>query len=164
MRAPATLLKAGLSAAAAVVLLTACGGSDDEQSDASASSSSSSSAESETSGGTSDEDVQAFCTEAESVLTGVSESLETADPSQLAPTLDQAVTDLEGVEAPEEISADWETAKDAFAGLRDAVAGADLTTPEGQTQVQDAVTALEGEATESQERLDTWITENCDNA
>ena len=164
MRAPATLLKAGLSAAAAVVLLTACGGSDDEQSDASSSSSSSSSSESETSGGTSDSDAQAFCTEAESVLTGVSSSLETADPSQLAPTLDQAVTDLEAVEAPEEISADWETAKDAFAGLRDAVAGADLATPEGQAQVQDAVAALETDATESQERLDAWITENCDNA
>jgi hypothetical protein len=161
MRLP-TPLAAGVSAATALVLLTACGGGD-EQSDASASSAGTSS-DAESSAGTSDEDIQAFCTEAESVLTAASESLQSSDPSQLSATLDKAVADLDEVEAPEEISADWETATDMFAGVRDAVVGVDVTTPEGQAQVQEAITELESQSGESQTRLDAWITDNCDNA
>jgi hypothetical protein len=161
MRLP-TALAAGASAATAFVLLTACGGSD-EQSDAAATSAGSSST-AESSTGTSDEDIQAFCTEAESVITAASDSLEGADPSQLSATLDQAVADLDDVQAPEEIRADWQTATAMFAGLRDAVAGVDVTTPEGQAQLQQAITDLEAQSGESQTRLDAWITDNCDNA
>jgi hypothetical protein len=164
MRALATPFRAGLSAAA-ILLLAACGGSDDEQPDAASTASSPSSSSSATSSATtSDEDVQAFCTEAEAVLTSASESLEAADPTQLGPTLDQAVSELEQLDPPAEISDDWDIATQTFAGLRDAVEGVDLTTPEGQASVQQAVTELEGQATESQARLDAWITENCDNA
>ncbi|WP_369139374.1 hypothetical protein [Modestobacter versicolor] len=162
MRAPATLLKGGISAAAALLLLTGCGGSDDEQTEATPSSSAASgSAES---GGTSDEDVQAFCTEAESIFTELSSGLDAAQPEQLSATLDQGVSALGELEPPAEISADWGVLQQAFTGLRDAVAGADLTTPEGQASVQQAVTDLSASSGEAQTNLDTWVTENCDNA
>jgi hypothetical protein len=172
MRAPATLLKAGLSAGAALLLLTACGGSDDEQSDAAGSASSSSSAGSssaassgaEASSSTSDEDVQAFCTEAESVFSQISDGLDAAQPTDLVPALDQAVAAFDQIDPPAEISADWDTAQQAFVGLRSPVAGADLTTPEGQASVQQAVTDLEGQAGTAQTNIDSWVSANCDNA
>ena len=169
MRAPGNLWKAGLSAAAAVVLLTACGGSDEETDAASGSSTSSSSASSsssaaETSSGTSDADVQAFCTEAEQVFTGLSTSLDAANPADIGTALDQSVASIEAIEPPAEISADWDTLKAAFSGLRDAVKGADLTTPEGQASVSQAVSDLTAQSTDAQTRLDEWTTANCDNA
>jgi hypothetical protein len=177
MRAPATLLTAGLTATASLVLLTACGGSGDAA-DAAASAapaSSSSAAPSSSaaagstaagtsaaaSGGSSDPEVQAFCTQAESVVNQVSQDLQSADPSQLSPALDKAVTDLAAVQAPAEISSDWEATKALFTGLRDAVAGVDLTTQEGQAQVQQAATQLESQAGDSQTRLDAWTKANC---
>ena len=170
MRAPGNLWKAGLSAAAAVVLLTACGGSDEEtdaasgSSTSSSSTSSSSSSAAETSSGTSDADVQAFCTEAEQVFTGLSTSLDAANPADIGTALDQSVASIEAIEPPAEISADWDTLKAAFSGLRDAVKGADLSTPEGQASVSQAVTDLTAQSTDAQTRLDAWTTANCDNA
>ena len=174
MRAPATLLKAGLSASAALVLLTACGGSGDDATDAAASSaptsssapsagasSSATSSDAAASGGSDDPEVQAFCSQAETVLTQVSTSLDTTDPAQVGPALDKAVEDLSAVQAPADISADWETAKTLFAGLRDAVNGADLSTPEGQAAVQAEATRLQGETGDAQTRLDAWTSENC---
>jgi len=174
MRAPGNLWKAGLSAAAAVVLLTACGGSDEESdassgsssSSSSAGSSSSSSAGSSSSGGSgsSDEDVQAFCTQAEQVFTGLSDDLDAANPTDIGTALDQSVAQIEEIEPPAEISADWETLKGALTGLRDAVKGADLSTTEGQTAVSQAVTDLTAQSTGAQTRIDEWSTANCDNA
>jgi hypothetical protein len=167
MPAPATLLKAGLSAGAALLLLTACGGSDDEQSDAgsgsaSAGSSSAASSGAEASGSTSDEDVQAFCTEAESVFGQISDGLDAAEPTDLMSALDRAVAAFDQVDPPTEISADWDGAQQGFVDLRSVVAGADLATPEGQASVQQAATDLQGQA--AQVNLDNWISANCDNA
>ena len=173
MRAPATLLKAGLTATATLVLLTACGGSEDEAPEAAASSapSSSSSAPASSSaapsssaaasGGSDDPAVQAFCDQAATVLPQVSASLSTTDPAAVAPALEQAVSDLEALQAPAEISADWESAKQLFVGLRDAVNGADLATPEGQAAVEQEATRLQEETGEAQTRVDAWTTENC---
>jgi hypothetical protein len=170
MRAPATLLKAGLSAGAALLLLTACGGSDDGQSDAAGSSSAGSSSSAaassgaEASGSTSDADVQQFCTDAEAVFSQISDGLDAAQPTDLVPALDQAVSAFDQIEPPAEISADWDTAQQSFVGLRQAVAGADLTTPEGQASVQQAVTELQAQAGDAQTNIDNWVTANCDNA
>jgi hypothetical protein len=181
MRAPATLLKAGLSTAAAVVLLTACGGSGDDAADAAASaapasssaptsssapssgaaSSSAAATDAGSSGGSDDPEVKAFCSQAEQVLTQVSTSLDTSDPAAVGPALDKAVEDLSAVQAPADISADWETAKTLFTGLRDAVNGADLSTPEGQASVQQEAARLQGETGDAQTRLDAWTKDNC---
>jgi hypothetical protein len=172
MRVPATLLEAGLSAGAALLLLTGCGGSDDEQSDAAATSASSSSAGSasaassgaEASGSTSDQDAQEFCTQAESVFSEISAGLDAAQPTGLLPALDKAVSAFDQITPPAEISGDWDTAQQSFVGLRDAVAGADLTTPEGQQAVQQKATELQAQAGAAQSNIDRWVTENCDNA
>ena len=174
MRSPAPLLKAGVSAAAALLLLTACGGSDDEQSDtasssaasssAGSSSSASSSAASGSSSSTSDQDVQAFCTDAEAVFTKLSDGLDAAEPADLGPTLDEGVAAFDEIDPPAEISEDWTVLKQAFAGLRDAVVGSDITTPEGQAAVQQAVTDLDTQAGTAQDNLEAWVTANCDNA
>ena len=172
MRAPATLLTAGLTATAALVLLTACGGSEDEAPEAAASSApaSSSAASSSSaapgssassSGGSDDPAVQAFCDQAGTALNRVGESLQSADPAQVTPALEQAVTDLEAVQAPAEISADWDAAKKLFAGIRDAVAGVDLNTPEGQATVQQETTRLLAETSDAQTRVEAWTDENC---
>ena len=170
MRPTAPLLKAGVSAAAALLLLTACGGSDDEQSDtasgssSSATSSASSSAGSGSSSSTSDQDVQAFCTDAEAVFTKLSDGLDAAEPADLGPTLDEGVAAFDEIDPPAEISDDWTVLKQAFAGLRDAVVGSDITTPEGQAAVQQAVTDLDTQAGTAQDDLEAWVTANCDNA
>ena len=130
MRAPANLLQAGLAAGAALLLLTACGGSGDEQSDAAATSAGSSSAGSAgaassgaassgagASGSTSDEDVQAFCSQAESVFSEISAGLDAAQPTGLLPALDQAVSAFDQITPPAEISGDWDTAQQAFVGI-----------------------------------------------
>ncbi|MFQ1002002.1 hypothetical protein [Modestobacter sp. SSW1-42] len=172
MRAPATLLKAGLTATAALVLLTACGGSEEEATDAAAASAPSSSAaassssaapgsSASSSGGSDDPAAQAFCDQAGQALNQVSQSLQSPDAASVGPALDQAVTDLEAVQAPAEISADWDAAKQLFAGLRDAVAGVDLDTPEGQAAVQEEATRLQAESADAQTRLDAWTSENC---
>jgi hypothetical protein len=146
MRSSATRLTAGLTAATALVLLTACGGSDDGAAGAAASA---------------DPAVETFCADAERVLGQVGTSLDTADPDALVPALDRAVADLSAVQAPAEIGPDWEAAKQLFAGVRDAVAGEDLTTPGGQAAVQAEVTRLEAAAGDSQTRLDDWTSRNC---
>jgi hypothetical protein len=173
MRSPATLLTTGLTTAAALVLLTACGGSGDEATDAAASatpaatssaaapSSSAASSSASSSGGSDDPAVQAFCDQAGAALGQVSQSLESQDAAQVAPALEKAVTDLEAVQAPAEISADWDAAKGLFAGLRDAVQGVDLNTPEGQASVQAEATRLQAETGDAQTRLDAWTKENC---
>ena len=158
-----------LSSAAALVLLTSCGGSDDESDTASgpATSSSSSAAASSSSaesGSASDEDVQAFCTEAEQVFGGLSDGLDAAQPADLAATLDQAVTAFDDIEPPAEISADWQTLQQSFTGLRDAVSGTDLNTPEGQAALQQAASDLQTQSADAQANLEAWTTENCDNA
>ncbi|MCZ2823436.1 MULTISPECIES: hypothetical protein [unclassified Modestobacter] len=156
MRALATPFRAGL-ATVAVVLLSACG-SDDEQPDAASTTSSpTSSASAEAT--TSDEEVQAFCTEAEAVLTAP----EAAELTQ-EELLDQTIAQLEELDAPAEISADWDVLIDTFVGIRDTLGDIDLTTPEGQASAEQALAEIEAQATESQTRLDAWITENCDNA
>ncbi|NEK93415.1 hypothetical protein GCU67_04390 [Modestobacter muralis] len=172
MRAPATLLKAGLTATAALVLLTACGGSEDEATDAAAASAPTSSSAASSSpaatgssatasGGSDDPAVQAFCDQAGQALTQVSQSLASPDAAQVAPALEKAVTDLEAVQVPAEISGDWDAAKELFAGLRDAVSGVDLNTQEGQAAVQAEATRLQAETGEAQARLDAWTKENC---
>ena len=172
MRAPATLLKTGLTAAATLLLLTACGGSEDEAPDAAASSAPASSSAATSSSaapsssaaaseGSDDPAAQAFCDEAGAALTRVSQSLENPDAASVAPALTEAVGSLEAVQAPPEISADWDAAKRLFAGLRDAVAGVDLNTPEGQAAVQAEATRLQAETGEAQTRLDAWTSENC---
>ena len=160
MRLPAPVLTAGLSATAAL-LLTACGGSDDTATTAEPTAGSSAAP----SGSTAEEDVQAFCTEAEEVFTRVSNAFNSVtDPANFTSVLDQGVTAFDEVEPPAEISADWSALQDGLAGLRDAIADTDVNTPEGQTALQGAVTDFQTDTAEPQQNLEQYVTANCDNA
>ncbi|WP_222270182.1 hypothetical protein [Modestobacter marinus] len=166
MRTPRTLARAGLSVAA-VLVLTACGGSDDEAPDATATSSAaastaagSSAAEStEAAGG--DSEAQAFCTEAEQAFAQITNGLDAADPNSLDAALEESVAVFDRIEPPAEIAPDWDALQQAFAGLRDAVAGVDLNTTEGQMAVQEAVADLESRAADPQARVQQYVDTNC---
>ena len=168
MRATATLLKAAASTAAALLLLTACGGSDDDEGAAAGSSSSSAGASSssagpESSSASADGDTTEFCTQAQAAFEEVSGTLDAqgADVTDIPAALDAAVTKLGQIEPPAEISADWATSQQAFVGLRDVVSSVDLTTPEGQAAVEQAVGDLTTQAGDAQTNVDTWMTANC---
>ena len=99
----------GLTVVAAVALLTACGGSDDDTA-GSTSSSSSSAATSES--GASD---AAFCTQAAELLAEVTPAVTgSGDPTTLAPTLAQAVTDAQAIEPPAAIADEWSALTDGL--------------------------------------------------
>src|SRR3954451_16218245 len=168
------LLRTGLSVAALVVL-TACG-ADDEASDAATTSTAagpssaagSSAAGSSTAGSSTapsgDAEAQTFCTEAEQAFAEISNDLDAADPSSLDTALDQSVDAFDRIEPPAEIAADWDALQQAFAGLRDAVAGVDLDTSEGQVAVQQAVADLQSESADPQARVQAYVDAHCGNS
>jgi hypothetical protein len=167
MRTPRTTVRAGLSVAAALLVLTACGGADDAPSDAAAGSSAAastaagSSAAGSSSAPSGDADAQAFCTEARQTFAEINSGVDLADPNSLGTALDQSVAAFDRIEPPAEISADWSALQQAFTGLRDAVAGADLSTTEGQTAVQQAVSDWESRAADPQARVQQYVDTNC---
>lgn len=161
MRLPAPVLTAALSATAAL-LLTACGGSDEEAATTAEATGSSSAA---ASGSTSEEDVQAFCTEAEEVFTRVGNAFNSVtDPANFTTVLDQGVAAFDEVQPPAEISSDWSALQDGLAGLRDALTDVDVNSPEGQVALQGAVAELQTDTAEAQQGLEQFVTANCDNA
>ena len=164
MRLPATVLRAGLSGVAAALLVTGCSGSDDEPGTASsAGAPTSGSSAAAPSTGTSEEDVQTFCAEAEAAFTRVSDAFGSAtDPANVTAALDQGVSAFDEVEPPAEISSDWSALRQGLAGLRDAVGGTDVSTPQGQAALQGAVTTFQTEAAEPQQNLEQYLTANCD--
>ncbi|GAB3361178.1 hypothetical protein [Modestobacter lapidis] len=165
MRPSATVLRAGLSATAAVLLLTGCGGSDEEPDAAPSAGASTPAGSTAESTATSEEDVQAFCAEAEAAFTGVADAFGSPTaPADVGAAFDQIVTAFDQVEPPAEISADWSALQQSLTGLRDAVAGTDVTTPEGQAEVQGAVTTFQNDTAEPQRAVEDFLTTNCDNA
>lgn len=162
MRLSATVLRAGLSGAAAVLLLTGCSGSgDDPAAGSTAAPATSSSAAASTS--TSGEDVQAFCTEAQAAFTRVTQAFGSAtDPANVSAALDQGVAAFDEVQPPAEITSDWSSLREGLAGLRDAVAGTDVSTPEGQSALRDAVTTFQDDAAGPQQDVEQFLTANCD--
>jgi hypothetical protein len=165
MRPPATVLGAGLSAAAAVLLLTGCGGSDDEPATSAAPSSSSATSGSPATGSSAsaDDGVQGFCDEAEAAFTRVANAFSSAtDTANVTSALDQGVAAFDEVEPPAEISSDWSALQQGLVVLRDAVAGTDVSTPEGQAALQGAVTTFQNDAAAPQQNLEQYLTAHCD--
>jgi hypothetical protein len=169
MRAPATLLTAGLSAAA-VLLLTACGGSDQESSASSTSGSSSSSSSASSSapaqGTPSSAAAAAFCSEAVSLEQSVNATVGQAssDPTKLAPALQQLADQYAAVDAPPEIAADWGTLVDGIKQLATAAQGIDFTDPAAAQQLQAAAGGLEGQLTTATTNVSTYTAANCSTA
>ena len=169
MRLP-TALTSGVSAAAALLLLTACGGDSEESASSSSSSDTSSSSASSSSssaatGSSSDEDVQAFCSQAQTVFTDLGAAFDAAtDPTQLPDLLQQATTAFGSVEPPAEIAGSWTSFSDALTQLSASSRSVDLSTPEGLTQFEQDYESLTSGAATSQAEVQQYVVANCPGA
>src|SRR3954462_3458657 len=135
MRRTLTLCRTGLAGVAAVLLLAACGGHDDTSASSSGAAVSTT-ASSAASGGSASTDT--FCTQAFEAFGQLSSVSNSNDPAGVVPALQQLTTSLDAIDAPAEISADWQTQVDALQQLVDTANSLDLTTPEGRQQFQQA--------------------------
>jgi hypothetical protein len=167
MRRTLTLCRTGLAGVAAVVLLTACSGNDDTSASSSsaAESTSASSAESSASGGASGNAGDSeFCTQAFDAFGQLSSVSTSNDPAVVVPALQQLTTSLDAIDAPAEISGDWQTLVDALQQLVDTAGSLDLSTPEGLQQFQQAEAQLTAQVGDAQTNVSNYVTQNCPQA
>jgi hypothetical protein len=167
MRAPTTVLTAGLSAAAAVVLLAACGGSG-EGSDASASSSAGSSSAASASSGSSvpSGDTAAWCDQAVALSSDLQQTLTAAgaDPTQVAPVLQQAADKYAGVQAPADITQDWGLVVGAVQTLATAAQPIDFTAPDAGDQLVASISGQEDALNTAMDHVTGYAQANCPGA
>lgn len=157
MRRTLIVCRGGLSAAVAVVLLTACGGSDDEESASSESSASSSSAAETTEPADSE-----FCTEATEAYEQIQPAISgSADPTAVAPALQQAADDVRAIEAPPEIASDWAALGDGIEKFAQAFAEFDAGDPASASAFQQRIAELGGEVGSSATNVRTYLAEEC---
>jgi hypothetical protein len=168
MRAPATLLTAGLSAAASLLLLTACGGSEEASSAAGSASSSAPTSSSSSPAGSSapSEEAAAFCSQAVSLEESVNATVGQAssDPTQLAPALQQLADQYAAIDAPQSIAGDWGTLVDGIQQLATAAQTIDFTDPAAAEQLQAAVGGLEDQLTTATTNVSAYAAANCPEA
>ncbi|SCX45662.1 hypothetical protein SAMN03159343_1642 [Klenkia marina] len=131
---------------AAVLALGACGGSTDEGSP------------------TADDDVQTFCSEVQQASTELASQLAGATPEQLPTLLQQAGATLGELDPPAELVDDVAQVRATYQQLVDAVAGLDLSTPEGQQAFSDAAGTVGLGSTPAELAIDDWTTANCGGA
>jgi ABC-type transport system substrate-binding protein len=149
MRSLTSRSRSGLVAAAAAVLLTACSGggpaaeeaAESTSADTSTTSASSSPTEPTSSSAapstSADPAVAQFCAQAAS-FNELGSQLTSATPEQLPPLLQQAAGAFDSVQPPAEIASAWQAVGDAVQAFADTANSVDVTTPEGQTQLQGA--------------------------
>ena len=150
-----TACRSGLSVAAAVVLLSACGGSDDTASGSSETSASAS----ESSAGAADSQ---FCTEAAAIQERVGSTLnEQSDPAALPQALQEAATEIRAVEAPPEISADWNALADGVEQIATAFGSIDFNDPNALATFQAEVGQLQAELTTASTNVENYLRDEC---
>ncbi|MGY1609892.1 MULTISPECIES: hypothetical protein [unclassified Geodermatophilus] len=158
MRSLTSRSRSALVAAAAAVLLTSCsgGGSEGEEaaestsadtSSSSASSSSPSPSETSSPAPTTSDDpaVAEFCAQA-AEFNELGNQLGAATPEQLPPLLQQAAGAFDAVQPPAEIASSWQVVGDAVQTFADQAGSIDISTPEGQAQLQTAAQEFVGVA------------------
>jgi hypothetical protein len=147
MRSIPSLSRSALVAAAAAVLLTACGGgngsgseetAESTSADTSSSAAPSTGSSSSTSSSASDDPaVAAFCQQA-AQYEDLGNQLTAATPEQLPGLLQQAAAAFDSVQPPAAIAGDWQVVGDAVQAFSDTANSVDVTTPDGQAQLQTA--------------------------
>src|SRR3954471_23730738 len=166
MRRTLTLCRTGLAGVAAVVLLTACSGNDDTSASSSSSAGASTSASAAESSGSASTDAGAdeFCTQAFDAFGQLSSVSNSSDPAVVVPALQQLTTSLDAIDAPAEISGDWQTLVDALQRLADPGNSLDLTPPQGRQQFQQAEEQLTAQVGNAQTNVSTYVTQHCPQA
>ena len=163
MRAPTTVLRAGLSAAAAVVLLAACGGSG-EGSDASAASSGSSSAAPGSAAASSPAgDTAAWCDQAMALAGDLQQTLTRAgsDPTRVAPVLQQAAGKYADVQAPADIAQDWGLVVGAVQTLATAAQSIDFTAPDAGDRLAASISGQQDALNTAAGNVESYAQANC---
>jgi hypothetical protein len=145
--------RAAVAGAAVAVLLTACGG-DDSPTTAGAPETA------RAAGGSTDAAaVDAFCGEAEDLDQRVDSALsdlDGGDPS-VVDAFRQIATELRGITAPAQISADWTAMAAGLDRMADAFADLDITDLDSLDSLDDA----EGDLTEASTRVEDYLSDEC---
>jgi hypothetical protein len=158
MRRSLTVCRSGLSVAAAVVLLTACGGSDEESSAASESSAATSSAAETTAEGPDSE----FCTEAAQVQERITSSVgELGAGGNFADSLAAAADEVQSIEAPDEIAADWNALADGLDQFAAAIEGIDPEDPNALGSLEQQFGEIEARLGTASANVQNYLVNEC---
>ena len=161
MRPTSNFVRTALTSAAALSVLTACsGGSSDEAGSSSTSASTtSSSAATSTSAGPTGANA-AFCTQVGQLVTQLG-TLQTAQPAQVPPLLQQLVANFDAVQAPADVQSDWQALGTGLHQLQTAVGSIDVTNPQGQAQLAQLEQQATAAAAPVQGNISAWVLSNC---
>jgi hypothetical protein len=143
------LFRVGVAGAAAVVLLAACGGGESSGT-GSPEATQATAAEEATTGD--------FCDRAAGIDERVDAALDDmeGDPS-IADAFRQIADDLRAIEAPEPITADWQSMAAGLDRMADAFGQVDVTDLDSLEVLEQA----EGDLTEASSRVDDYLGEEC---
>jgi len=160
MRRTLTLCRTGLAGAAAFVLLTASsGGSDDSaSSSSSASGTTSSSSSSSSSAPAADSE---FCQQAGAVLAQLNSVTTVPDPAQIAPILQQAATQLDAIEPPQQITSDWNSLVGAIQQLAQAASATDFTNQQQATAFAQTLSQLSSQLQGPSTNVENYLSTQC---
>lgn len=162
MRRTLILCRSGLAAAAAVVLLTACGGSGDDTSASESTSSSSSSSAAETTENTAPQADSEFCTSAAAIQERITASfLGESDPSSFGDLFAQVAQEIEALEPPAELAADWAQFAQGVNEIATVSAGVDFTDQAASAQWQQDVAAIQTQYGAAFTNVQSYLTTEC---
>jgi hypothetical protein len=160
MRPTWSFLRAGLAGVAALALLTACGGgSSTSASSSSSAGTTSSSAATTTSAGPTGADA-VFCSQVGQLVTQLT-AAQAAAPEQTPALLQQLLTAFGSVTPPAAVQADWQTLGAGLRQLQTAVAGLDVTSPQGQQQLAQLKQQALAAAAPAQGNISAWVLGHC---
>ncbi|MBX5441087.1 MAG: hypothetical protein IRZ32_06120 [Solirubrobacteraceae bacterium] len=168
-------LIAAALAAALLLAVAGCGGDDDDGAASTQAAASTpaaateggtdtsggdeSSADAGSSGGGGD-----FCRQLQDVDDKITSAPDPTSASDVAKTFDEAATALEGVDAPGEISAQWDTLAGTFRGWAEAFQDIDLNDPESLADAQDVLARIQNDQEkllEATERIAKYASDHC---
>jgi hypothetical protein len=171
MRAPTTVLTAGLSATAAVVLLAACGSSADGSGAvagavAASSAGSSSTAPGSSAGSTPSGDTATWCGQAVALSSELQQTLTAAasDPTRVAPVLQQAAAKYADVQAPADIAPDWSLVVGAVQTLATAARTIDFTASDAGDRLAASISGQQDALNTATGNVESYAQAHCPGA
>ncbi|MGY1697451.1 hypothetical protein ACI780_21350 [Geodermatophilus sp. SYSU D00814] len=155
MRQQLRSVRAGVVTALGVVLLASCSGDDGGSGSGGGSAAdtpaSSSAAEDSAAG-------DDFCAQAEDLDQRVETALDESGGGDSIPDVfRQLAEEMQGINAPEAIAADWDTMRSGLERMADAVADLDLGDADSVAALEDAGSGLEA----ASDNVDTYLSDEC---
>ena len=157
-----SLFRIGLAGAAAVAMLSACGGgSSDDTASSSSSSSETSSSSSSSSSSSAPEADSAFCQQAAGLQTQLASTPDLSDPAAAAPAFQQIADSVRGIDAPAEISSDWNALADGLEQIGQLFATTDFNDPNQAAAAQQQIAQLESTLSSASTNVESYLTDQC---